>query len=285
MAKFLTTAGISLYIDEIINSAEQSIYLISPFLKFSELLVQRLNDAHKKGKKITIIFGKNEHTKSQRDIISNLKTDQIFSCPNLYTNCYANENRIVVTSMHINDYSIQNNPDKGILIDRTIDPELFYDTLKEIDVIKNSSREKKSCFMKTAEMEKNKLQIKPNTTTDSFHLPLIKSYLKLKYPRAKYFENNYNHTIELKDFPKPNISISINKRIDVCFQLQYEYNDVELWRDQFENQFPGNTKISWDNKKISIYRPADCVKKSHSRPEHTGIEFYYHTLKELADFF
>ena len=44
MAKFLDTAGVSFYLQQLINSANEKLILISPYLKISDRLKQSLTD-------------------------------------------------------------------------------------------------------------------------------------------------------------------------------------------------------------------------------------------------
>ena len=69
MAKFLTTNGISYYIEEIIREAKSEIVLLSPYLKISTNLFDRLKDADRKSIKITLIYGKDELSYDQEKML------------------------------------------------------------------------------------------------------------------------------------------------------------------------------------------------------------------------
>jgi len=60
MAEFLTTSGTSHHIENIIMEAKQKLLLVSPYLKLSKTLHERLKDASERGVKIKIIYGKDE---------------------------------------------------------------------------------------------------------------------------------------------------------------------------------------------------------------------------------
>lgn len=45
MAEFLTTKAIGHQIEEIIKKAKQRLYIVSPYLKISNLYYERLNEA------------------------------------------------------------------------------------------------------------------------------------------------------------------------------------------------------------------------------------------------
>ena len=60
MAQFLTTVGNSFYIEQFIINSEKSLTLVTPYLKLSRNILERLSDAQREGVKITVIYGKNE---------------------------------------------------------------------------------------------------------------------------------------------------------------------------------------------------------------------------------
>ena len=60
MAEFLTTTGISYHLENIIIEASRKLVLVSPYLKTSKTLLERLKDAAGRGTTIQIIYGKKE---------------------------------------------------------------------------------------------------------------------------------------------------------------------------------------------------------------------------------
>lgn len=69
MANFLTTSGISYYIEDIILSAKREIFLVSPYLKLSKTLFERLKEADNEGKKVHIIYGKSSLSIEQKNVM------------------------------------------------------------------------------------------------------------------------------------------------------------------------------------------------------------------------
>ncbi len=57
MAEFLTTHGTAFQIENVIAGARKRLTLVSPFIKLSKTLAERLQDAARRGVKITIVFG------------------------------------------------------------------------------------------------------------------------------------------------------------------------------------------------------------------------------------
>lgn len=140
MAKFLTTAGTSHHIEDIIIKAVDKIVLVSPFLHLSKIFFERLKDATAKGVEIIIIYGKDELKESESKSLKELKKLALFYSHNLHAKCYFNEKEMVITSMNMYQFSEKTNREMGILIDAEYDVEIYRDAVKEVDsIIKNAN--------------------------------------------------------------------------------------------------------------------------------------------------
>jgi phosphatidylserine/phosphatidylglycerophosphate/cardiolipin synthase-like enzyme len=139
MAEFLTTNGSSYNIEKIIIDAKSELILISPYLQISKTLYERLKDASNRGVAIKIIYGKDELKPNERNSLANLKNIEIFYFENLHAKCYFNENKMVITSMNMYEFSEKNNREMGVLIDRIDDKDLFDKAVHEVHSILQSS--------------------------------------------------------------------------------------------------------------------------------------------------
>ena len=75
MAKFLTTAGISNELEEIITKASERLILISPFLKVNDRLKELIEDkARFKDIDIRVIYGKNELQPEENNWLDSLSS-------------------------------------------------------------------------------------------------------------------------------------------------------------------------------------------------------------------
>jgi phosphatidylserine/phosphatidylglycerophosphate/cardiolipin synthase-like enzyme len=135
MAEFLTTRGITSAIENIINNAEKSLVLVSPFIKVSESLFQNLIAADKQGIRITLIFGKRELDDDVRKQLKQLKNLKVLFLENLHAKCYFNEKSMVITSLNLYDFSEQNNREIGVLVKIQDDENVYREALKEIQRI------------------------------------------------------------------------------------------------------------------------------------------------------
>lgn len=141
MALFLETQSISKEILELIKEAKKKIILISPYFKTSELLRERIRTKSDNSKltEFTIIYGKEDLKESELEWMKGIKNLNILEKKNLHAKCYLNENRAIICSMNLYDYSQQNNIEMGILITKKDDPIAFRSLLDEIFNLKHNS--------------------------------------------------------------------------------------------------------------------------------------------------
>src|SRR5438552_6769895 len=133
MAEFLTTHGTAFQIENVIAGARKRLTLVSPFLKLSKTLAERLQDAARRGVKITIVFGKEELEHEQEVLLVGLAGARLYFLPNLHAKCYFNEDRMVITSMNMYEFSEKHNREMGVLL--KVGEPGYADALREVDSI------------------------------------------------------------------------------------------------------------------------------------------------------
>ena len=133
MAEFLTTHGTAFQIENVIAGAKERLTLVSPFLKLSKTLTERLQDAARRGVKITIVFGKEELEREQEHLLAGLADARLYFLPNLHAKCYFNEDRMVITSMNMYEFSEKHNREMGVLLEAG-EP-AYANALREVDSI------------------------------------------------------------------------------------------------------------------------------------------------------
>ena len=139
MAEFLTTNGTSYNIENIIIEAKSKLVLVSPYLQISKTFYERLKDASNKNVAIKIIYGKDELKPNEKNSLAELKNVELFYFQNLHAKCYFNENKMVITSMNMYEFSEKTNREMGVLINRSTDKELFEKAVAETLSILQSS--------------------------------------------------------------------------------------------------------------------------------------------------
>ncbi|MGM0582959.1 MAG: phospholipase D-like domain-containing protein [Bacteroidota bacterium] len=194
MAEFYTTRGIAYNLDELLKEANSFVYLITPYLKFSDTLYDRLKSISKKEVDLTIVFGKAELSKEEKQKLEKLECN-IYYKDNLHAKCYINEKQALIGSMNLYRFSEVNNIEMGIKIDKMKDRDAYKDCLNEIlGLIENS----------TPKRELNKANIKkhdPNAKTIAWYELLKKTYPNVHFTR-------HENLIEAEGFPMPNMNFS-----------------------------------------------------------------------------
>lgn len=251
MAKFLTTVGNSFYIEQIIINSEKSLTLVTPYLKLSRNLMERLSDAQKEGVQITLIYGKSELAPKEKQNLFSFSNIQIYFCQNLHAKCYYNENAMIITSMNLYEFSERNNREMGLLIEKDKDIEIFNDTLREIESIKNSSILEKSITGKGSSKVTNGDLDSNYNELWNFHLPRLKSLLEETYPQ--YSVNFLDGQIRVNDFPRKGIDMIVNGRIDFLVNNRNYYDELkESKREKIMGKLPP-ARCYWNYKQINIY--------------------------------
>lgn len=132
MAKFLDTTGVSYHLQQLINQAQDTLILISPYLKINERLRQSLDDKDRMKIDIRVVYGKNELQPDQINWLKSLKSVRTSFCENLHAKCYLNEGEAIVTSMNLYEFSQVNNQEMGIYVTKADDPKLYEDIYNEV---------------------------------------------------------------------------------------------------------------------------------------------------------
>ena len=141
MAKFLNTRKAVSEIEDLIRNAEQRLTLISPYLKLSKDFKELLKYRNSKDKITTVIFGKQELNPNEMKFLQSLRFVILKYNQDLHAKCYLNDDKMIITSLNLYEFSMNNNKEMGVLIDLNdeSDKELFEEAFKEIDFIDETS--------------------------------------------------------------------------------------------------------------------------------------------------
>lgn len=132
LANFLDTAGVSFYLQKLINNANEKLILISPYLKISDRLKQSIEDKDRMKIDIRFVYGKSEIELSENNWLKTLSSVRTSYCQNLHAKCYLNETETIITSMNLYEFSQVNNNEMGIYVNKEEDPELYSDIFTEV---------------------------------------------------------------------------------------------------------------------------------------------------------
>jgi len=256
MAEFLTTTGTSHHIEQIIIKAKSTLTLVTPYLKLSKTLTERLTDADKAGVIITIIYGKNELAKNEYERITAFKNLQLYFCENLHAKCYHNEETMIVTSMNLYEFSEKNNREMGILVERENDRKIFEESIREIDSIKNAS-----VLKKTFETSQQKnidydslIKFYPRFNDENnFHIPSLHKILQAKYPKSKI---ELDQSLILHDFPFQDCFIDISYRIELYAKERDKdlFDAIRYRNEGWLDKHLVDFRLFWNYYYLGIYR-------------------------------
>lgn len=159
MAKFINTRKAVSEIEDLIRNAGEKLTLISPYLRLSKDFKELLTYRNNKDKKTIVIFGKQELNPDEMKFLQGLRFLILKYNEDLHAKCYVNEDKMVITSLNLYEFSMANNKEMGVLIDKndSADTQLFEDAMKEVDYINETSQRfefgapKTSTFTKPAE--------------------------------------------------------------------------------------------------------------------------------------
>lgn len=127
MAKFITGQDLEKAIYDIIWEAENTLLIVSPFIKLDDYF-KKLFDKHTNNPKIhlLIVFGKNEGevsrslSKADFDYFKKFLNITVVYVSSLHAKYYGNEKKGVVTSINLYDYSFKNNIEFGVYSEQNI---------------------------------------------------------------------------------------------------------------------------------------------------------------------
>jgi hypothetical protein len=142
MARFINTRKAVSEIEDLIKNAGERLILISPYLKLSKDFKELLTYRNNKDKVTTVIFGKQELKPDEMSFLQGLRFVVLKYNEDLHAKCYVNDDKMVITSLNLYEFSMANNKEMGVLIDKNdpADSELFNDAFKEVDYINETSQ-------------------------------------------------------------------------------------------------------------------------------------------------
>ena len=138
--RFLTTSGVAADLEHLTRDAAEQLVLVTPYLKLSPNFADRLADADARGVAITLLYGKNELTSTQRTTLGTLDHLTLYYYQHLHAKCYYNEHRLILSSMNLYEYSEKTNREMGVLVEAGTD--VYRDAVAETESIIRAATEK-----------------------------------------------------------------------------------------------------------------------------------------------
>jgi len=258
MAKFLTTIELSYQILQIIKTSDREIILVTPYIKLSPNLKDNLAEANRKGKEITLIYGKSDLTREEKSFLESLDNLTLYFHINLHAKCYFNEFNMLVTSMNLHEFSEKQNREFGIFIEKEIDENgIFEDIVEEVNSIIQSARlekKNKSNTFKSFVREKTK---------EALFCDYLNANFKEKHFRSEKFDDDFNgrEKVFISEGFLPNVDIEIGNCINFIFRLNKATCEKLFKNSNILNNFEikREYRIYWNP-------PYEIIKVYHSIP-------------------
>jgi phosphatidylserine/phosphatidylglycerophosphate/cardiolipin synthase-like enzyme len=180
MATFLNTKKAVSEIEDLMRNADQKLILISPYLKLSKDFKELLKYRNSKDKITTVIFGKQELNPKEMEFLEGLQFVILKYNQDLHAKCYINDDKMIITSLNLYEFSMNNNKEMGVLIDKNneVDIDLYNEAYKEVDFINETSERFK--FTSAKDSHTN-----DNIISDKLEKKISKAYSNSKYYTTK----------------------------------------------------------------------------------------------------
>lgn len=211
MAKFINTRKAVSEIEDLIKNAGEKLILVSPYLKLSKDFKELLTYRNNKDRVTTVIFGKQELNPDEMKFLQGLRFVILKYNEDLHAKCYLNDDKMVITSLNLYEFSMANNKEMGVLIDKNdpADIQLYEDAFKEVDYINETSQ---------------KFEL---------HSPKIQSSYKQN-------ENKVNYAKQSSIATGNNVGYCIRTGIQIPFNIEkpFSYEAFKKWNEYGDPDYP-----------------------------------------------
>lgn len=165
MAKFLNTRNAVAAIEGLIRNADSRLILVSPYLRLSKDFKELLTYRNNQDKITTVIFGKQDLKPEEMKFLESLRFVILKFHEDLHAKCYMNDNKMIITSLNLYEFSMANNKEMGVLIDLEDENDklLFEDAYDEIQFIESTSDRFEFQFNKQTKLDSKPIQKKQPT--------------------------------------------------------------------------------------------------------------------------
>lgn len=272
MPQFLTTAGTSHIIEDIIIKAKSELVLITPYLKLSRILFERLTDANHRGVRIQLVYGKSELQSSERQQLNTLTNMELLYLGNLHAKCYFNESTLIVSSMNLYEFSEKNNREMGIVLTRRDDGECFADALAEAQSIINAARggtprtaspptdvasatpATQTATNPTEKREVNQSLMVQRLFETLQQLPATGTQFSIETKSLSGQGNNFFSTISAPGYPRSGVNFGFAGALRFEFTKSDDYQAVKATQKaEVERLLGGSYRCFWNKTAVSIY--------------------------------
>jgi hypothetical protein len=251
MAKFLETQAISNELMKLIKDAKERIILVSYSFKVNPQIQERIKTKSKIGtlSEIVIIYGKTEIKQTDLEWMKEIQDLKIIEKSNLHAKCYLNEEKAIICSMNLYDYSQQNNIEMGIMITKSEDSEAYNELIEEINNIKINGIRKS--IQEIANIEES-----PNTFNDQKILN-EKSKGEIKKPSVTVQQKLFIELLKRFRYHKSKVERTSANQILSDEDIHNFCLQPNLNKNTIYESLPKKTAIKYGDQILSVLEDAD----------------------------
>ncbi|RFP66456.1 hypothetical protein D0N36_03670 [Hymenobacter lapidiphilus] len=296
MPQFLTTSGTSHLIENIIIKAKSDLVLITPYLKLSRILSERLAEANELGVKIKLVYGKSELRPRERQQLDMLHNLELLYLENLHAKCYHNESTLIVSSMNLYEFSEKNNREMSIVLTQRDDKECFADALAEarsiIAAARASTRTTDSLAKQPVAVPQPSVSVALAPSKSFDHNLKVRKLHELLSQNPAYsaiqfqtesspqlFGAGMRTTIMAEGFPRLGVTFRYEGSIRLEFGNSHDYQRVKSQLEATFNRILGEYRCYWNRNVIQIY-----AAKSYEYTDEQAVAAHYEQALEKARF-
>lgn len=289
MPQFLTTSGTSHLIEDIIIKAKSELVLITPYLKLSRILFERLTEANHRGVRIRLVYGKSELHANERRQLDALTNIELLFLGNLHAKCYFNESTLIVSSMNLYEFSEKNNREMGIVLTRRDDEECFADALAEAHSIIAAARGGVPQIHLPAVVKEPVapvLKVQPEYD-QAVMVQQVFEMLKQKSTFSKRFsiettphpstKDKMSAVVTAQDFPRRGINFKFGGDLRFDFTNGEDYRAVKEAHQAQVNNLLGDYRCFWNRDVLQIY-----AAKNYARTDEQTVAKHFMEAIEKA---
>jgi hypothetical protein len=243
MAKFLKGNALNAAIEEIFDDCEKQLLIVSPFIKLHSRFKNSLKAKKELDKlEIKILFGKNEKdisksiNKEDFEFLKEFPNIEISYNEHLHAKYYSDENKAVLSSMNLYEYSQNNNIEFGILTNPSLFSTFTGDSLDDdaLEYFQQVVKDSQLLFQKKPKYESNlgglrKKYITSETLVDNLSSSLIASPKKTKYTKS---------TTEIEKTHHSGFCIRTGEEIEFNPEKPMSNKAFKMWNKYADKDYP-----------------------------------------------
>lgn len=134
------TTELSYNIEKFFQEETSFFVIVTPYLKLNLRLWAKMKESFNRADLVIFIYRENQLKKEEVSLLKQINSIKLFSSKNLHAKIFANDNKCIISSMNLYEYSQINNHEIGIMIEKYNNKDLYLKALQEIKLILDSEK-------------------------------------------------------------------------------------------------------------------------------------------------